>query len=96
MAHTCHVSGTRGDHQRSGPGIRDQSEARIVLRKAGRADDISRRLPIRGAQDVALFVPVGIGEQAALLHPHKAEILDRIEGLSRNITGHGRPPNSCK
>ena len=68
----------------------DDLEARIVLGKAAGADHRGRGPAQRVAPDIPLLVPVGVGEQPALLHPDGAIGLAGPEGVAREVPAHVR------
>jgi hypothetical protein len=56
-----------------------QSEARIALRGARRADDVAQCLSPQVTRDLCGLDPIGIGLHPALLVEDRAVVLGRIE-----------------
>src|SRR5688500_10897322 len=77
------------DQQRLAGGAGEDRESGRIFGKAARADHRFGGGAQRPAMDVAFLVPVGIGEQTALLHANGAVAPGGTEGVASEIASHG-------
>ena len=85
---------SRMDRERLGPG--EQRITRVVEWRAAGADGVARQALRAVARHVGLFVPVGIGQDAALLQAHGAVVQRAVESVAGEIAFHGVDPSGVR